>query len=256
MAVNHTPFLKSTFARLLTIADPFPAVCCLCDSPGGRDLRGKALDLCTICRERLPISPNACARCALPLATAVTACACSHEPPAFAAAFAPFLYAYPVEQLIRGLKFRGERVYGRLLGQLLAAECVRRLRAPPQVFVPIPLHPARYRARGFNQAHEIAKFTARTLALPIEPDALVRTRDTREQSGLPFGARRRNVRGAFRVGRLPRLARVALVDDVLTTGSTACEAARALRTAGIVHVEIWAAARVTRTDTRTPSARR
>lgn len=249
VTVNLALACKSTIGRCLTglHAMVLPPICCMCDGAGSRDLRRSPFDLCPICAELLPINARPCPRCALPVPDPDRLCAgCASDPPAFDCALVPYLYSYPVEHLVRALKFHGERIYARLLGQLLAAACVQRSGPRPDVLVPVPLHAARYRQRGFNQAHEIARSTARTLGLPFEPDALVRVTATREQSGLPLVDRRRNVRGAFEVWRLPKAGRIALVDDVLTTGSTAAEAARVLKAAGVAHVEIWAVARVGR----------
>jgi ComF family protein len=161
---------------------------------------------------------------------------------------------YPIEHLVRGLKFQGERKYGRVLGQLMAAARAGCAGGLPETIAPVPLHPSRHRARGYNQAHEIARAAADYLGLPLQAHTLVRSLATTEQSGLGLADRRRNVNGAFTIGRLPRVSRVALVDDVLTTGSTAAEATRALKAAGIEWVEIWAAARAVRRrfDRHTP----
>jgi ComF family protein len=157
----------------------------------------------------------------------------------------PFHYAYPVDHWIRALKFSGERVYARVLGSLLA-DAFRALRQePPEVLVPIPLHVSRYRERGFNQAREIARFAAAALDLAVDARALVRKKPTIEQSSLSLARRRMNVRGAFAVVRPLAAKRVALLDDVLTTGSTALAAAEALHAGGVAEVELWAAARVT-----------
>ncbi len=113
----------------------------------------------------------------------------------------------------------------------------------PEAIVPIPLHRDRYRERGFNQAMELALPIARRLGVDLAPHLISRPRATAPQTGLRATLRRRNVAGGFRVDspKLPRS--VALVDDVLTTGSTLSAAARALRRAGVERVEAWVAAR-------------
>jgi len=230
MPVNPKTGLKSTIAKALLdrVAESLlPATCCLCG--GGGETAN--LDLCAGCRKLLPL--NAPERDAFPSFTATVV-----------RVVVPFHYAYPVNFLIRALKFRGERAHARVLG-LLLADSLRSLRcALPDLIVPIPLHPQRYRERGFNQAHEIARYTGASLCIPVDTRHLVRRSPTREQSALSLAERRRNVRGAFEVARPFTAMRVALIDDVLTTGSTALAAARAVLAAGVSEVEVWAVARV------------
>jgi ComF family protein len=201
-----------------------PPTCCLCGFTGARE----GLDLCEICIGLLPGNG------AQP----------GNYPPIFSRAVVPFEYAYPVDRFVRSLKFRGERVYARVLGTLLADAHRQSGGTLPRLLIPVPLHPLRYRTRGFNQAAEIAYFAGAQLGVRVDLKCLARVVATQEQSGLPLPERRRNVRGAFRVVRLPEVQHVALVDDVLTTGNTAAEAAGALAGAGIERVELWAIARV------------
>ncbi len=120
----------------------------------------------------------------------------------------------------------------------------------PQAILPIPLHPYRLADRGFNQAEHIARFAAETLGIPLASQLLQRRRHTIPQSRLDGAARRNNLRGAFALvehgGRraASSLRRIALVDDVQTTGSTLLAASQALRSAGVQEIEWWCAARV------------
>jgi ComF family protein len=155
-----------------------------------------------------------------------------------------FKYAYPVDHFIRAVKFRGERVFARVLGELLARAHRSQGWALPECIVPMPLHLTRLRERGFNQSLEIARFAAARLGARVDSRSLVRRLATREQSGLALQARRKNVRGAFEVVRPLPYGRIALVDDVVTTGSTAMAAIDALRAAGARQIELWAIARV------------
>jgi ComF family protein len=212
----------STIALLTRLL--LPPTCCLCAAPGVEP----DVDLCPVCRDLLPRAAG------------------WPEPrlPHIRQVLVPFQYAYPMDHLVRALKFRGERAQARILGTLLA-EAVRDRGCPlPDLLVPIPLHAARYRSRGFNQAAEIARYAAQRLDLHIAEQALERVIATREQSALSLAGRRRNIRGAFRVvGKLAAV-RVALVDDVLTTGNTASEAARTLRSAGVAEIDLWGLAQV------------
>lgn len=216
----------------------FPATCLLCGAPGEA-----TLDLCPGCRDALPESGPACVQCGAALEAAGPRCgACLKRPPAFDRVRAPFAYASPVDHLLWRLKFRGQLAPARVLGQLLAQAANARTGPLPQLLVPVPLHPGRLRQRGYNQAVELARPLGRALAVPMAPRLCRRQRATAAQAELTGSARRRNVRGAFAVaGPVP--AHVAIVDDVVTTGSTVGELARALRRAGVERVEVWAVAR-------------
>jgi ComF family protein len=160
-----------------------------------------------------------------------------------AATVAPLLYAAPVDRWQPRFKFHQDLAAGRLLAGLLAEACAGSPR--PQVVVPVPLHHARLRARGYDQALELARTVARTLRLPLGASLLVRRRATAPQSELDAAARRANLRGAFGVRPRSALpAHVALVDDVMTTGATLHAAATALREAGVARVDAWVCARV------------
>jgi len=155
-------------------------------------------------------------------------------------------YAYPVNHLIQRLKFAQQLEIARTLAGLLAEAIDERGR--PECLVPVPMHRARLRARGFNQATEIARRLGAHTGIPVEHDICVRVAPTVPQSTLPARARRRNVRGVFEVRRLPLgVHHVAIVDDVVTTGATVREMAGVLRKAGVGKVEVWACAR---TDAR------
>lgn len=217
----------------------WPPRCLLCADPGD-----DGLDLCRACHADLPFNLGACARCALPLATAATTCGgCLRRPPPQASARAVFLYAPPLDRLLPRVKFHGDLASARLLAALMARSLARA--EPPQALVPLPLHRSRLRRRGYDQALELARPLARALQLPLRDDLLLRRRATAPQSTLDGDDRRRNVRDAFaaRVGAaLP--AHVAVIDDVMTTGATARAAATALQRAGVARVDVWVCARV------------
>lgn len=218
----------------------FPPSCYLCLDPG----QPPAFELCPGCEGDLPRNHPACPGCAAPVPECGAWCAeCRQRPRAFDAAFVPYRYEFPMAELIHRFKYRGQVALGRILGTLLARRLAER--GPPRVdaVLPVPLHPAREARRGYNQAREIAGFVADALGLPLQAALARRIRHTEEQAALPAIVRASNVRGAFEVrGAVPPL-RVAIVDDVLTTGATVEELARGLRAAGCRHIEVWAAAR-------------
>lgn len=224
--------------------------CVLCGSPG----QLLSLDLCSGCDQDLLRNSHACLVCAEPMGgvqseRARLKCgACLRRPPRFDCAVCPFLYTYPLDHMVRGLKYRDRVVDGRVLGGLLATAIeTRGATVLPQRLIPVPLAPRRFRERGFNQAMEIAGVLEHRLSIPVMTDLLERARDTAEQAGLDRRARRKNIRGAFTLRQRPAgepvPGHVALVDDVVTTGSTANEIARLLRRAGVERIEVWAVAR-------------
>lgn len=201
-------------------------------------------ELCRACARDLPVITSACERCGIPLSRAGLACAeCLQRPPAFSRCYAPFHYQDPIRARIRALKFEGDLPAAR---ELAAWMWMRRpARAMPQALLPVPLHRRRLVERGFNQSLELARHLGVLACVPVLRDGCVRIAHTAAQSGLAARHRRRNVRGAFRAQALGGLGHVAIVDDVITTGSTVRELARMLRRQGVEEVEIWAVARAT-----------
>ena len=158
---------------------------------------------------------------------------------------APFLYESPLDQHVHTMKFRPSRPMGRALGQLLVGVAEsQRLAETVDALVPVPLHPGRLRARGFNQAFEVARPVAAATGLPLLVRGIHRHASTRPQSLLAAHERYRNLRGAFRIRRGLKGMNVAIVDDVITTGATVNALAESLREAGAGEIHAWALARV------------
>ena len=235
-------WLRHDAARLL-----WPGRCLVCDAPGA-----DGLDLCEACTAELPWNHAACATCALPLPAPADACgtclrrgariARQGGRPAVASVSAAFVYAAPLDRLLPRFKFHNDLAAGRLLAELMAQGLAAAPR--PDAIIPVPLHRARLRRRGFDQALELARPLARALDVPLDARLLHRTRDTRAQSTLDAVHRRRNLRDAFAVRPAARPpAHVVLVDDVMTTGATLHAAALALRSAGVARVDAWVCAR-------------
>ena len=229
-------WLNSIRARL------YPATCVLCGA------RGEAnRDLCTGCLADLPRPDNSCRRCGLPVpgTSGELLCAtCLRDPPAFERTRVLYDYAPPVDEMIRQLKYAGRLHLARLFGMQLAtlaaglpaADCI----------VPVPLHPSRLRERGFNQAIELARPLARALGAPVDTRSCYRARATTTQASLSRTARRENLKGAFTVRRELRAQHVVIVDDVMTTGTTAGELAQALKASGAADVSVLVVARAAR----------
>lgn len=209
----------------------FAGSCYLC--------RGSAASLlCPACDAELPrLAPPRCPRCALESPGGEVCGRCLARPPRYDATIAALAYEFPADALVHALKFRGELALAGLLGELLleqvqndGVDCV----------IPVPLSAARLRSRGYNQAAEIARGLRRGR---LDLETCVRRRDTPAQVDLPYAERRKNVRGAFACTRSLAGARVAVVDDVMTTGATLEEIAGVLKDAGAKRVENWVVAR-------------
>jgi ComF family protein len=235
--------LSNSSRRFLAICTKFAQQaiapqCLLC----GAQAHGQLL--CGGCRHELPRLPAArCVQCALPLTAGERCGACLAHPPAYDQVCAPWIYDFPTDALVQGLKYRGLLALAPLLGEAIAA-CIPACPGErPDVLVPMPLSAVRLRQRGFNQAQEIARHAARASGLPLLPQACRRVRDTPPQAALPWKERARNMRRAFVCDADFSGKHVAVVDDVMTTGATLGEIARNLKQAGALRVSGLVAAR-------------
>jgi ComF family protein len=217
--------------------------CADCDALHPPDARPR----CALCALRLP--PGA-ARAAASDLRSLRCGRCAHQPPPLSRCVAAMDYRFPWDRLLLALKFGEQLEVAPLLARRLSLALARAGVDPPDLILPVPLSTERLRERGYNQAHEIA----RRLAWPQAADVierqsrlcartLLRLRDTAQQARLPLDQRRSNLRGAFAVMKPVRGLRVAIVDDVMTSGATLHEAALALRRAGAVDVQAWVVAR-------------
>ena len=201
-------------------------------------------------RSRTRLTGPRCHVCSQPYGGAITGtfrCMnCGDRELAFAFATAAYRSRGVVRDLIHDFKYRRQVHLRHLLARMLREgfRDVRLLGNPPEVVVPVPLHPARQREREFNQAEVLACLVGARLGLPVR-GSLRRRRYTYTQTNFHREERFDNLEGAFQVRRPNDVAgrRVALVDDVLTTGSTADSCARALRDAGAAEVVVITVAR-------------
>jgi ComF family protein len=229
---------------LLRFPTLLPSQCAVCHGWGERRV-------CATCLHRfIPPRPR-CGRCALAVPPGVSVCgACLTAPPPFDRALAAVDYRHPWSALILQLKFNAGLELAGVLSTLLVEAALSRTAPLPDLLLPMPLSQRRLRERGFNQAWELARRLVPALPVPASAGVLLRVTDTPHQLAFPTERRAANVRGAFAVAEAHRAAVagrcVALVDDVMTTGATAAEAARMLKQAGAARVEVWAVARTPR----------
>lgn len=227
-----------------------PENCFLCQH--SHDINPQS-GLCSGCTNNLPWLQQACYRCALPLTNAFDKsdpknqlCGqCQTQPPAFDVCHSLFHYQTPVDRLISRFKFNQQLSYSRMFGQLMAEhmrDCYQSEQLPDMV-IPVPLHKRRLRERGFNQAQEVARICAKALSLPINTRQCQRNKHTDHQLGLSAIERHHNLRRAFSSQDFEPGTRVALVDDVMTTGTTLHELSTCLKKAGCEEIHLWCIAR-------------
>ena len=210
--------------------------CLLCLAPSGQEL------LCPPCHEELPwLAGPLCPVCAHPTGSGDTCGACLRHPPQFDATRAALEYRFPINAVLQRYKYAGFLSAAELMGGLLADKVV--IATQPDVLIPMPLHGSRLKERGFNQAIEIARVVARRLQIPLALDTCSRTRATPPQVSLPLAARAKNLRGVFACRENLEGKRVALLDDVMTSGASLDALAKCVKDAGALQVECWVVAR-------------
>lgn len=167
---------------------------------------------------------------------------CLSRQPAFDETYAPFIHQGPIRHLISTLKFGANHKNARLLGMLLT-DHLRQTAEQPELILPVPLHKSRYRERGFNQAIEIGRTVAKELQIQLDITSCMRHRDTPHQTQLSAKKRQKNLKNAFSIVKPLHARHIAILDDVMTTGSTVHELAYVLKKAGVNRVDVWVCAR-------------
>ncbi|MBN1379259.1 MAG: ComF family protein [Gammaproteobacteria bacterium] len=168
---------------------------------------------------------------------------CLQQPPHFDCLLSPFRYENPVDWLVQRLKYNASLSHVPVLAGLLLDYLQPLIPERPETIVPVPLHVNRLRARGFNQALELARPLARHFSIPIGGELCLRHIDTPQQSALPARQRAKNLRNAFMINQKPTVNSVAIIDDVVTTGATVDALAKLLKRNGVERVQVWSVAR-------------
>ena len=245
-----------TLARSF-FATVFPADCRICNTPLTNISR---LPVCETCISNIaPITGPTCDSCGEGLTRTnpvgdVTLCgACQDELPPYQKAVAYGAYDGELRELIHLLKYEQVHPAASVLGRMLAS-AIAKLRLPDDILVmPVPLHASKRRQRGFNQAELIAHCALKTMhaeRFQLVTNALARVKPTVSQIGLTRHQRQENIRGAFKVAHLSKVSgrELLLVDDVMTTGTTAAECARVLQRAGAKKIWVATVARTLKTS--------
>ena len=214
-------------------------ICVLCDQPAAS---GR---ICAPCQRILPWNDTFCECCGQALVAGqppgVVCAACQSRRPRFEIARAPLIYDFPVDAVIKAIKFKRQLWYVPAFAALLLRTLNSEF-AEVDALVPVPLHRWRQMTRGFNQATELCRPLHRATGLPILTQA-VRVRATSAQTGLHAAERKRNLRNAFAVSGKLKCRHPLIVDDVITTGETCSQLAMTLLEAGADSVSVLTVAR-------------
>jgi len=218
-----------------------PQCCVLCGAKATNKI-------CETCIATLPRIQEHCACCGTALEYFAHQCGeCLKNPPPFTRTIAAFHYTHPVSDLIIALKFCERLLYAELCGQLLAQQLLVHYQGKnkPSLIFPVPLHKKRLCERGYNQALEIARPIAQELKLPLAKYHTHRIKNTMAQTTLNAIERHKNVKHAFVITEKVPM-HVAVIDDVITTGSTVREFCRVLKQAGAKEIDVWCVARASK----------
>lgn len=213
----------------------FSSQCVLCAAPAKR---GK--DICQACFDALPWHTAAhCLQCGL-LSNHPICGHCLKEPPDFDATHAALRYEFPLDALMQQYKYASALQTAHLFAGIMGTHHTMQ---HIDVIIPMPLHPQRLKERGFNQSLEIAKLLAKQSNIALDYTSCTRTKYTPPQASLPLKERVKNIKGAFACSADLAGKRIAIVDDVMTTGASLNELAKTLKKAGAQHIECWVVAR-------------
>lgn len=220
----------------------FAPSCALCDAVSDDEI-----SLCTGCQQDLPWLLHACQRCGIPIENPqqLVCLTCELNPPLVDSVICALHYATPVDFLIKRMKFGHQLSYAKVLGVLLSRHLSQLNADIPDAVMPVPLHKARLRTRGFNQTLELYRTLNQQSPLVLF-DQVKRIKNTKHQTQVKGDQREQNLQGAFETKAgvsVPR--HIVILDDVITTGATTNTLARLLKEAGAETVSVWAVARAT-----------
>ncbi len=227
--ILHNGLSSSLFDHL------FKQRCLLCAANDGGEL-----GLCDACYKDLPWhNAPQCPQCGLS-SNGLVCGSCLNSPPDFDATHSLLTYDFPLDSMMQRYKYGSMLNLGHIFGKLLSNKVNL---ASVDLVIAMPMHPTRLKERGFNQALEIAKIITKNKPAQLDYLSVQRQKLTPPQASLPLKERVRSIKGAFKVSKDLNGKRIAIVDDVMTTGASLNEIAKTLKQAGAAHVECWVVAR-------------
>jgi len=233
-------FIKSSDNLLNSVLDWLaPKTCINC----AVKLDNSSYPCCTQCSLTLPFQTNACRRCGQAFAATLDYCGrCLANPPPFDACFCAFRYQAPVDEQIRRFKYGDRPELAALIATLLSREIESNLLERPELLIPVPVHISKLRERGFNQSLLLAKQLSKLLDVPYANNIVTKNRATPPQVQQTLKFRQKNLTGSFKLKSPVSAKSVAIIDDVVTTGSTAAEMTKILKRNGVDYIQVWGVA--------------
>ena len=206
----------------------------------GIALQSNTHPCCSDCYALLPFHNNCCHRCGRGLGVDEDCCGrCLAAPPPFDECFCAFRYQPPLSSQIQRFKYADRPDQAKVLATALAVEILAHDLQMPDLLIPVPIHINRLRQRGYNQSLLLTRELSKLLRVPYSNKIIEKHRATDAQVRLSLKQRERNVKGSFRLCVPPKAGSVAVIDDVITTGSTATEITKILKRNGVDYVQIW-----------------
>lgn len=199
--------------------------------------------ICVPCHAHLPLSKQTCYVCGLPSNHSEIPCgSCLKNSPPYDKSISAFHYQSPISDFITQYKYASKLELLPLMVDYLIIAIEKSLKQQPELLIPIPLYYKKRNKRGFNQSRMIAKILSKHFCIPISGSEIVRTKQTQTQASLDAVQRKKNLKNAFEINRsLPE--RIAIIDDIVTTGTTVSELASLARAHGAKQIEVWSLAR-------------
>ena len=195
---------------------------------------------CLECYAQLPFQHHCCSQCGQVFSSNLDYCGrCLFSPPPFDACFCPFRYEGLIKEHIQKFKYHDKPELSVILAEALHTEILAFDLPFPDLLIPVPMHINRLRERGYNQASLLAKSLAKLTNTPMSNKVVRKKFATKPQVNQSLRARKNNVKGSFYMPTQNCVKSIAIVDDVVTTGSTAAEITKILKRNGVDYVQVW-----------------
>ena len=230
--------VKKFLNGILEVFFPSEITCFLC----GGEVEESKFCLCNKCRKTLPVVNKRCLRCGTPIKSKAKYCLnCKQGERAFALARSPLIYKDEIRTAVRNLKYNNQKHLAKVFAKFMVEE-FRKMEAeilPVDVIVPVPMFLQKQKKRGYNQAELLAKEFSKIVNICLDAKSLVRIKDTPTQTALSSLERHKNLENAFKAENNSFKGKVVLlIDDVLTTGSTANSCCKEIKRCGAKEVYV------------------